>query len=45
MSVDFLFLSFIFKTLLDAAFEAIYALIGINQIRVGTDLKLPDSLS
>ncbi|WP_150722389.1 hypothetical protein [Pandoraea capi] len=43
--VDFLCDSFIFKALLDAVFEAIPLGIGINQMRVGTDLKLPISLS
>ncbi|MFK0379965.1 hypothetical protein [Pandoraea sp. NPDC090278] len=44
-SVDFLCVSFIFKALLDAPFEAIFNLIGINHMRVRTDLKLTPSLS
>lgn len=44
-SVDFFCDSFIFKALLDAAFEAIFNLIGINRMRVRTDLKLTPSLS
>ncbi|WP_052652683.1 hypothetical protein [Pandoraea oxalativorans] len=44
-SVDFLFVSFIFKALMDAAFEAILIDIGIDHMRVRTDLKLTPSLS
>lgn len=44
-SVDFLYVSFIFKALLDVAFEAIFNLIGINLMRVRTDLKLTPALS